>query len=99
MHCALKEVVIPGGCEVEAWAFQGCTSLTTVTIGAGTMMVKAGAFAFCSSLALVTLPSALKSIGWRTFSACPALATIAIPKGCQVHVNAFDGNKTRVTEL
>jgi hypothetical protein len=96
---SLKQVVIPGRCEVGRWAFSSCRSLTRVTVGTGCKTMGSGAFSGCTALASVTLPSTLKWIGDRAFEKCPVLATLAIPKGCEVHMNAFQGSKVRVTEL
>jgi hypothetical protein len=97
--CALREVMIPDGCEIGSAAFEKCIFLTTVTIGAGCTTVARYAFVGCAALSSVVLPSTLKLIDCWAFGDCPALVTIAIPNGCYVSEDAFDGSKTRVTEL
>jgi hypothetical protein len=98
-YCALREVVIPDGCDVGASAFEACESLTTVTIGTGCTMIGYAAFFRCTALASVAVPTTLKTIGPRAFGMCPALATIALPKGFRLYTGVFDGNTTCVTQL
>jgi hypothetical protein len=96
---SLREVVVPAGCQVGAYAFYQCRSLATVTIEAGCTTIDTSTFRHCAVLAAVTLPSTLRSIQLFAFADCPALATIAIPRGCQRHTEAFFGSRTHVTNF
>ena len=62
-------------------AFNGCTSLTSVTVPEGVTTIGERAFNGCSSLKSVTLPESVKTIGGRAFYACTSLTQVNIPDG------------------
>ena len=63
--------------EIDPDAFEGCTSLTTVTMkGAGNIWFSA--FKGCTGLTKITLPKTVKMIGNDTFKGCTALKTVTI---------------------
>ena len=75
----------------ESGAFQGCTSLQTVTMAAGASTVTIGkkTFAGCSELITVTLP-VITAIGESTFEGCSKMITINLPEGMlTIGKNAF----------
>src|SRR5574344_31844 len=57
-------------------AFNGCSSLTSVTIPSSVTSIGASAFNGCSSLTSVTIPSSVTSIGERAFKDCSGLTSI-----------------------
>ena len=74
-YCSsLTSVIIPDSVtEIGYYAFEDCSSLESVTIGAGVDTIKSGAFASCSSLKSVTIPDSVTEIGNYTFQNCIAL--------------------------
>ena len=79
------EIIIPsslGGCSVTsigAYAFSGCTNLTSVTISDGVTGIGEEAFYGCSGLTSVTIPDSVTSIGDQAFFHCSSLASVTIP--------------------
>lgn len=51
-------------------AFNNCTELTSVTIGAGITSIGEYAFSDCSNLKSVTIPNTVTTIGNNAFSSC-----------------------------
>ena len=75
---------------VGSHAFEGCTTVTTVSIGSGT--VGNGAFTGCSSLSSLTLGEDVTKIGNTAFRGCTSLKTVVIGKRVSSIGNyAFDG--------
>ena len=60
-------------------SFEGCGSLTSVTIPSGVTSIGASVFKDCGSLTSVTIPAAVTSIGASAFESCGSLASVAIP--------------------
>ena len=60
-------------------AFNGCTSLTNITIPSSVTSIGNSAFWGCSSLASITIPEGVTSIGDYAFSSCSSLESIEIP--------------------
>ncbi|MGM9734369.1 MAG: leucine-rich repeat domain-containing protein, partial [Prevotella sp.] len=60
-------------------AFDGCSSLTSVTIPNGVTSIGEMAFFDCTSLTSVTIPDGLTSIGENAFYYCTSLTSITIP--------------------
>ena len=60
-------------------AFDGCTSLTSVTIPNSVTSIEDDAFFDCSSLTSVTIPNSVTSIGDFAFWGCTSLTSVTIP--------------------
>ena len=60
-------------------AFNGCSSLTSVTIPGNVTSIGTNAFSGCGKLTSVILGDQLISIGEYAFSECSSLTTVAIP--------------------
>ena len=74
--------VIPDGVtSIGEWAFSGCSSLASVTIGKRVTIIGDGAFGDCSSLTSITLPDGVTSIGEKAFEFCGSLTSITLPEG------------------
>ena len=61
--------------------FNGCTSLSSITIGNGVTTIGDYAFTSCRSLTNCTIGSGLTSIGNDAFNGCSSLTSINIPNG------------------
>ena len=71
--------IIDGATSIDSSAFEGNTSLTSVTIPNSVTQIGYGAFEDCTSLIGVTLPSSVTSIGRHAFYRCISLKSITIP--------------------
>ena len=77
-----KNSVIPTDGSVTrigGWAFDGCSSLTSITIPDGITSIGYATFSHCSSLTSITIPSSVTSIGRSAFSECSSLTSVTIP--------------------
>ncbi|MEL5896209.1 leucine-rich repeat protein [Bacteroides sp. GD17] len=76
----LRSVSAPRVTEIEAYAFDNCTALTTVSLPSATGDIGEYAFYHCYALTTVSLPLATGNIGKYAFSSCYALTTLSLPK-------------------
>ena len=60
-------------------AFDGCSSLTSITIPNSVTSIGEYTFYYCSSLASVTIPNSVTSIGNYAFSSCSSLTSVTLP--------------------
>ena len=65
--------------EIEASAFEGCTSLKKITLPNGITSIGSCSFNNCTSLTSVTIPDSVTSIGSSAFSHCESLTSVTIP--------------------
>ena len=64
---------------IGTFAFDECTSLTTVAIPDSVTAIGNYAFWECTSLTTVAIPDSVTAIGTNAFDECTSLTTIAIP--------------------
>ena len=73
-------------------AFEGCTSLTKITIPESVTSIGNSAFYGCSNLANITLPASVTSIGSDAFYECESFTNVVIPGGVKtIGGSAFGG--------
>ena len=65
--------------SIRAYAFFGCSGLTSVTIPNSVTEIGGYAFYNCSSLTSVTIPNSVTSIGAYAFYWCSSLTSVTIP--------------------
>ena len=69
-------------CEsIGDWAFDNCSSLTSITILEGVTSIGYNAFSDCSNLTSITIPLSVVTINGYSFSDCSNLTSITIPEG------------------
>ena len=67
--------------SIGAFAFSGCSRITSVTIGNGVTRIGWYAFYGCSGLTSVMMPDSVAYIGGRAFEGCHALTSMTIGEG------------------
>jgi hypothetical protein len=73
-------------------AFEGCSSLTSITIPNSVTDIGWYAFYGCSSLTSITIPNSVTDIGYGVFWGCSSLTSITIPNSVtDIGVYAFYG--------
>ena len=76
----LRTYTIKAGTKwIGDYAFDDCSSLTSITIPNSVTSIGNWAFRNCSSLTSITIPNSVTSIGNWAFSSCSALTSITIP--------------------
>ncbi len=78
--------------SVRDYAFEGCSSLTSVNIPSSVTKIGYRAFYGCSRLTSVTIPYSVKEIGGQAFYGCSRLTSITIPSSVRsIGRDAFNG--------
>ena len=65
--------------SIRAYAFAGCSGLTSVTIPDSVTNIEYGAFYYCNGLTSVTIPDGVTDIGPYVFYNCSGLTSVTIP--------------------
>ena len=82
--------MIEGYTSIGALAFNGCSSITSITLPNSVTSIGAWAFNGCSSITSITLPNSVTSIGAGAFFCCTSITSINIPNSVtSVGVGAF----------
>ena len=71
-----RATVVAG--TIVSYAFEGCSSLTSVTINDGVTSIGESAFEDCTGLTSVTIPNSVTSIGRYAFYNCTGLTSVTI---------------------
>ena len=75
-----SEYAIPNSVtSIDYYAFENCTSLTSVTIPNSVTSIGDNAFENCTSLTSVTIPDSVTSTGACVFLSCKDLMSVTIP--------------------
>ena len=73
-------------------AFDGCSSLTSLTLPSSVSSIGSFAFSGCSGLTSLSLPSSVTSIGESAFSGCSGLTSLTLPSSVSsIGESAFSG--------
>ena len=64
--------------EIDAYAFYGCTRLTSLTIPDGITSIGHQAFYGCTRLTSLTLPNSLTDLGTDAFARCRDLTSVVL---------------------
>ena len=77
---------------IGEYAFEECSSLTSITIPDSVTSIGEDAFWNCSSLTSITIPDSVTSIGAYAFNNCSSLTSITIPNSVtSIRSYTFDG--------
>ena len=93
---------VVGSCVevIYDYAFQGCTSLESVTLAETVRMITAGAFKDCTSLTSINLPNAVSgTLGDSAFKNCSSLTSITIPSGVTLIGNSAFQHCSSLTSI
>lgn len=99
----LKEVILPNtlttlkeysyissqGDLASAGVFQGCSSLTKITLPSSLKTIEAYAFKNCTSLTSVNIPNSVTVMHGGVFSGCTSLKTVKLPDNLTAISNVF----------
>jgi hypothetical protein len=79
-----------GETSMGSHAFDGCTSLVSITLPSSLTSISNYAFHGCTSLVSITLPSSLTYIRDGAFRGCTSLVSITLPSGLtSIYESAF----------
>ncbi len=90
---SVTSAVIPDSVtRIDVYAFDGCSSLTSVNLGKGLLTIGNGAFEHCTKLSSVTIPNSVTAIGSWAFYTCTGITTLSLGSGLtSIGDYAFDG--------
>ena len=74
---------------IGAYAFYGCSSLTSLTLPSNVTKISESAFEGCSGLTSLTLPSSVTSIGSSAFYGCSGLTSIYVSWESPLSIDAY----------
>ena len=80
-----------GVTRIGAYAFYGCTGLTSITIPDSVTEIEYYAFSDCTGLTSVIIPDSITSIGYFAFRGCTGLTSITVSDNNTVY-KSIDGN-------
>lgn len=95
----VTEVNLTIATKVSKYAFSGCTSITSVTLGDSVETIEVEAFKQCSNLDNVTIGVDVASIGAEAFFGCNNLTNITIPGNVKVLANKVFASCTNLANV
>ncbi len=95
----IKTISLEYAGSVGEYAFEGCISLTALTISDSITSVGKYAFSGCTSLETLTVPGSVKSIGYDGFSECTSLKTVTLNEGIETLKNTVFEKCTALTSV
>ncbi len=66
--------------KIGDYAFEGCSSLQTISIPNNVSSIGSYAFRNCTNLVSINIPDGVTTISWYTFENCTSLTSITIPQ-------------------
>lgn len=81
---AVQKIELGSNAMIKDYAFNGCASLTSITIPYTLTSIGTYAFNSCYSLVSITIPKAVTSIYAYVFYGCSSLKSITIPSGVTI---------------
>ena len=72
-------IILDSVTSIGGGAFEGCESLTSITIPDSVTSIGKDAFSYCTGLTSITIPDSVTSIGRGVFRGCESLTDITIP--------------------
>jgi hypothetical protein len=75
--------------EIRKYAFEDCSSLTSVAIPNSVKSIGESAFLVCTGLTSITIPNSVTSIGRSAFSGCSSLTSVSVPAHTEIGDWAF----------
>ena len=91
-NSTVKNVTVTSGTAIPANAFDGCASLSSVSIPASVTSIGNYAFKGCTSLTSITLANGITSIGTYAFTGCTKLTNVSLPSTIKtISANMFNG--------
>lgn len=85
--------------SIGSYAFNGCSSLTSITIPNSVTSIGNSAFYYCSSLTSITIPNSVTSFGDYAFYGCNSLTSVTIPDSVTSIGNYVFYDCTELTQL
>jgi len=96
----LGAYIIPNSVtDIDYYAFQGCTGLTSITISNSITKIGERTFEWCTGLTSVTIPNSVTEIGSLAFSGCTGLTSVTIPNSVKSIGNGVFRNCTGLTSV
>ena len=97
--CAeLESATVIGVTDIGAYAFDGCSKLTELTLEPGLAVIRDGLLRGCGSLTEFHIPDGAVDIGCEAFLDCSALRGAVIPDGVtRIRANAFENCKSMLS--
>ena len=84
--------------SIGAYAFGGCSGLTSIIVPEGIKTIGDYAFGECNGVTSISIPTSVTSIGASAFSACGSLTSVTIPEGVtSIGKNTFYGCSSLTT--
>ncbi|MDB6056775.1 MAG: Cell surface protein [Verrucomicrobiales bacterium] len=89
---SLTNFDIPAVTNIDAFAFAGCSKLSSVTIASNITVLGQGAFQFCSGITNLLMAEGVLNLGGAAFFGCNGLTSVTVPNSvAQIGAQAFNG--------